>query len=374
MSVLSFSLLIITLTAGIALLHKKFLLLQKIPLVLLLYIGFMLLANLSLWDSQDALIVAFEKRTISNLLPAMIFLMMLGFDFSLFKKIGSKMLLAFFSTTLSLLIAFVTIFYLFKPLLWETAAASFATLAGSWSGGTLNMIAVAQAIGLDASSLSNVVVVDTILYSFWLMFLLFLRPFSERFNHFSKAEIQISHIQIFCPLQSDKKAYIRIIFIAIALAFTVNTLAFLLPQSSFLTPSFYAVILATLAGLLGSQSFLKQLPSQGVAKAMLYLIIALIASQAKLSSMQTIFSFLGTAALILIAHALIMLMLAKLFKLDLFSVGVASLSHIGGTAGATILASSYDKNLIPLAVIMATAGYLLGTFMGLFIAFILQAL
>ncbi|HHS92809.1 MAG TPA: DUF819 family protein, partial [Campylobacterales bacterium] len=75
--------------------------------------------------------------------------------------------------------------------------------------------------------------------------------------------------------------------------------------------------------------------------------------------------------MIIAIHALIMVGLAKLFKLDLFSLGVASLANIGGVASAPILAGAYHKALIPIGVLMAMMGYIIGTFVGLGVAKVL---
>jgi uncharacterized membrane protein len=369
MSIELYLLLIGFITSTLVYIYKKVPKLHKVPLILIIYITFMFLASFSLWETE--LIHATQKRLISNLLPAMIFLMMLGFNITTFKQLGKKMLLAFFSTTLSIIVAFTTVFFLFKTLLWEDAAQSFAALSGSWSGGSINMVAIAKAMNMSDSLLANVVVVDTIVYSFWLMFLLFLVPFAKRFNNFTKAQSDNFILDLSCCIDTNFRSYVRIIVISLLLAYGINIISYLLPSHTLLTPTFYAVILATTAGFLASKTSLATLPAQSVANSMLYLIIALIASQANFSSSSDILLFTLLAFMILILHAIIILGFAKLFKLDLFSIAVASLAHIGGTAGATVLASSYHKNLIPVAIIMATAGYLVGTFVGLFIAYTL---
>jgi uncharacterized membrane protein len=63
---------------------------------------------------------------------------------------------------------------------------------------------------------------------------------------------------------------------------------------------------------------------------------------------------------------------AKIFKLDLFSIGVASLANIGGVASAPILASAYSKSLVPIGVLMAMLGYIIGTAGGLIVGKILK--
>jgi len=67
----------------------------------------------------------------------------------------------------------------------------------------------------------------------------------------------------------------------------------------------------------------------------------------------------------------LMIIGAKIFKLDLFSVSVASLANIGGVASAPILAAAYDKSLVSIGVLMAIMGYIIGTFGGLVVGNIL---
>ncbi|HAS79297.1 MAG TPA: hypothetical protein DCR90_00120, partial [Fusobacteriaceae bacterium] len=63
---------------------------------------------------------------------------------------------------------------------------------------------------------------------------------------------------------------------------------------------------------------------------------------------------------------------AKIFKLDLFTCGVASLANIGGVASAPILAAAYSEALIPVGVLMAMLGYIIGTGGGLIVGKILS--
>jgi len=105
---------------------------------------------------------------------------------------------------------------------------------------------------------------------------------------------------------------------------------------------------------------------------MLYFIVALIASRANFAELSQAPLYIVAGFMIILIHASIMIIFAKLFKLDLFSLGVASLANIGGVASAPILAGAYNKALIPIGVLMAMMGYIVGTFMGLGVANILQ--
>jgi len=105
---------------------------------------------------------------------------------------------------------------------------------------------------------------------------------------------------------------------------------------------------------------------------MLYLLIALIASHADIHFDWGLLSYLLIGLLILCIHALLMLVFAKLFSLDLFSVSVASLANIGGIASAPILAAAYAQSLVGVGVLMASIGYIIGTFCALLLYEVLR--
>lgn len=67
-----------------------------------------------------------------------------------------------------------------------------------------------------------------------------------------------------------------------------------------------------------------------------------------------------------------MIILAKVLKLDIFTSAVASLANIGGTATAPVLAGTYSSALVPVGIIMALLGYVIGTGGGLIVAHIMS--
>ena len=71
-------------------------------------------------------------------------------------------------------------------------------------------------------------------------------------------------------------------------------------------------------------------------------------------------------------HVGVMILLARLLKLDIFTCAVASLANIGGTATAPVLAGTYSSALVPVGIIMALLGYVVGTGGGLIVANIMS--
>jgi len=310
------------------------------------------------------------KTAKSWLLPMMIFLMMLRLDLRAFARLGRSLIVAYVGAVLSLAVAFVLVFVLFG--FGPVDAGVFGALAGSWTGGTANMLAVASALDIPESRLGPALVVDSLLYTLWVASLLATVPLAAGFNRWSKAR--------HATLQSedaDKTSpagifnVVLLIALALAAAFAsqiVSQLLPLLPQTTWL------VLIATAFGLAASSSRLSRIAgSEVLASCLLFLLIALIGSHASLSGFAEVPRYLAAGAVILAVHALFMAVLARHFRLGLFALGIASLANIGGVASAPVLAAAYDRNLVGAAVVMALTGYLVGTLAGLGIAAALQA-
>lgn len=338
-----------------------------LPSIVLVYLLSMFLASQHFWQVNPQ-IEHIYKVSKSNLLPAMLFLILLQVNVLSFVKLGKKMLVAYFTALFSLFIAFIALFLLFD--FSKSDVGIFASLAGSWMGGTANMLAIASAFNVDETSLAYAVVTDSINYTFWIVLLFMLKPFASLFNHFTKASSsEATLLELGCACSIGAKRYYPLILLAILVSIFSQIFANFFSLISLTTT---VVLIATLLGVLGSFTNLKYLNgSSEIATTMLFFLVALIGSQTHLQDVSELFSYVIAGSSILLIHALLMLFFAKLFKLDLFSISIASLANIGGVTSAPILAASYNKNLVGIAIIMAIIGYLVGTVAGLLLGNIL---
>ncbi|MGH8167253.1 MAG: DUF819 family protein, partial [Woeseiaceae bacterium] len=71
-------------------------------------------------------------------------------------------------------------------------------------------------------------------------------------------------------------------------------------------------------------------------------------------------------------HAALMVVAARAFRFDLYLCGIASLAHIGGVAATPLLAASYSRALVPVGILLALLGYVIGTGIGLLVATVLS--
>ncbi|MDH4945252.1 DUF819 family protein [Sulfurimonas sp. C5] len=344
--------------------HKIF---TYLPSVVMIYAFSMFLASMGAFAQNDA-IHDIYKLAKTNLLPAMLFLILLQVDLRDFVKLGRKLLLAYVLAVVSIAVGFIAVVYLFG--FDKMIASSFGALAGSWMGGTANMVAVGSALGVSEEAFGYALVVDSVNYTIWVVFLLFLTPFASYFNRWSKAQDSLQTLgSIGCSCTVGAKRYWFLVVLAIAISFISQMLA---TQFTILNTTTTIVVLATVFGILGSFTKLREVGgSAEIATTMLYILVALIGSQAVIESFWSVGLYVLAGFMILAIHFVLMALGAKLFKLDLFSIAVASLSNIGGVASAPILAATYDKKLVGIGVLMAIAGYIIGTFGGLFVGNVL---
>lgn len=350
------------------------------PPVVLLYLITMICCTFRVWDLESTRPAYTALK--NNVLFAMIFLMLLRCDIRKILKLGPRMLFGFFSASISIGIGFVVTYAIMHSFLGSEAWRALAALCGSWMGGSGNMIAIQAALDIDESSMAYALVIDTIAASVWVMFLLWSVSFAPKFNKWTKSNVNTLE-EVGRQLEKEEgkeKKHMSFQSILILLgsgllvsALTQNVGNMLNGAMPFLDKSTWTVIVITILGLICAVTpFGKIAGSVELSNVLLYIVISLLASRASLLELTQAPIWILAGFMILIIHGVIMIVISKIFKLDMFTCAVASLANIGGTASAPILAGSYSTALVPVGVLMALMGYVIGTGGGLIVARIME--
>ena len=367
--------------AVIVQLDKKFrTFFEYVPGIVVLYFLVMTLSTLGFWKQTEEINFYYNQLK-NNILPAMIFLMLLHCDLKKILKLGPRMLLGFFSASFTIATGFIVVYFLFKghfePHTWKT----FAALCGSWMGGTGNMAAIQLALGVADSQMGYTLIMDSVNYAVWVMLLLMAVPYARHFNNWTKADTsQIDAVDACLmsekndqPLPTTFHDLILLLGTSFMVAAVSQYVAPMLPTSSFVSTYSWVVLMATAAGIVAALTPLgKTSGISMLASLMLYLIVALIGSRANFAELSQAPFYIFCGFLILVIHAVLLALIARIFKLDLFTCGVASLANIGGVASAPILAAAYSEVLVPVGVLMSMVGYVIGTGGGLLVGKILS--
>ncbi|MCI8870734.1 MAG: DUF819 domain-containing protein [Lawsonibacter sp.] len=350
-----------------------------VPPIVLLYLIAMLCCTFGVWNTGETKAAYDAVR--NPILYAMIFLMLLRCDIRQIMKLGPKMLGGFFCASITIAVAFIVTYAAMAPMLGETAWRGLGSLCGSWMGGSGNLVAVSDMLGATEVELAGASIVDSIDYSVWVMFLLWAINLAPKFNKWVKADTtkldEVSR-RLDAEFAESKKKVIdfpSLMFllglglVASALCTNLGTaIRNAMPELlQIFDVATYRIVLISVLGLVLAMTPIGKIAgSAELSNIMLYMVVALIASRASL--MELFEAGMGwwiiAGFIILGIHGVLMLLAAKIFKLDMFTCGVASLANIGGTASAPILAASYSGSLVSVGVLMALLGYVVGTFGG----------
>lgn len=348
-----------------------------IPAFVLLYIGAATLNTVGVFGESES-IEATGEAVQDALLPAMILLLLFKCDIRRIIKLGPKLLLTFFVTAVSIVIGFVVAYLVFRAALDSEAWKALGALSGSWTGGSANMVAVQGILQAPEDVFGYVLIVDTVLYSVWLLLMFSSVGFSERFNRWTKADTTKFETQ---NDQDEEERPIDLVSLMGLIGFSLFTSAAAgwigeqLPElGEVVNTTTWTILIVSVLGLIIAMTPMgKTAGSTEIAMVMLYVIIGIIASGSDFTSLTQAPLYLAAGIVVLIVHLVIMVVYAKLTRTELFSLAVASTANIGGVASAPVVAGAFDRQLVPVGVLYALLGAFLGTFIGLTVAQFLSA-
>ncbi|WP_448098763.1 DUF819 family protein [Luteibacter yeojuensis] len=349
---------------------------EILPPIVLTYLTVTALSVAGFWTASPEIHTA-QNVLVARLVPALLFLLMINCDLRAILALGPRVLGVFVCTSISLFIAFVLTFLIYRHWMPGTGWMPLASLSGSWMGGTANMIAVKQAIGMSDTSLATTLLTDALCYSMWVVVLFAVARLAPAFNRWTRAQssasLTVAETAVRAPATSDSV----LLWLGLALLVSVVSavLGARLPVGSMVSPTTWTILVATVTGLLAAHTPLARLPgAQVVSSAMLISVVAVLASQSSFAGIAAAPLYLLAGVTVIAVHAVLLSLAARLFHFDLYLCGISSLAHIGGVAATPVLAATYSRSLVPVGVLLALLGYILGTGFGLVVAAVLSAL
>lgn len=343
-----------------------------IPPVIMIYIGAMVMYTCGVWEMNES-VTNTRAAFINNLVPVMIFLMCLRCNLKEIVKLGPRLTLTFFSATFSIAVGFVLSFLIFRGFFESDTHLAFSAMAAGWMGGTQNFLAVKSALGVSDESMTYTLLMGNINYSLLIMFLVAVGGFAARFNTWTKTDV--APIEKICSRlgenarTEEKTTYLDLMLIlgaSMMVSAISQYLSGILPKIGFIDASIWKILLATFIGIGFALTNVGKLRGiDEISNISLYLILILTASNVNLASLINAPVYILAGFVILLIHFAVMVAMAKIFKLDLYTCGIASIANVGGVASAPIIAATYDKNLVSISVLMSLLGDLSGTFIAL---------
>ncbi len=354
--------------------HKKFFKYFNIlPSVFWIYFLPMLASSFGLIDSHAAI---YSKIT-TYLLPMALFLLLMTVDIKAIVRLGPPALGMFFIGTFGIMLGMVVVFILFKNIIGSQFWSGFAALAGSWTGGSANMIAVKEAIGVPDEIYLPMVIVDTIVPYVWMALMVACVGLTPHFDRWNKSDTTIlddlnKRIKNVSPIKINKlnlQSILGLGLMALMGGLGSIYLSHFLPEIKGIISTYaWTIIIVSCFGILLSMTPVRKLEVHGTNKIgyfILYFVLTSIGAKASVNHLGTAVILIGAGFLVVLIHALILLIGARLMRAPLFLAVVASQANVGGVASAPLVAEIYQKGFASVGLLLAILGNIEGTMVGL---------
>ena len=350
------------------------------PSIVLVMFASMALYTIGAWEMTDEVRVA--RATVrDNLIPAMLFLMSLRFDLTIIRKLGGKLIALCLASTVTIMLGFVIVHQLMHPFLGDETPLTFATMSAGWTGGTQNFVAVKEALSVTDAAMTYTLLMGALCYSVWLVVVIALKPFKEKFDRFLRADDQglDAVLKAVGSVERGRDIGLPNLLLMIGLSLVVSALSHRLGDglaaAGLLNPMIWAIIVSSLLGMLMAPTQLgKEAGSDEVSGVMLYVVVALIGAEVSLGAVVEAPLYILSGFMILAVHAILLLGAARMLRMNLHLAGIASIANIGSAPSAAVVGAAYNKALVPVAILMSLIGSMLGSFVGLAVAEVLTRL
>lgn len=368
-------------------LEEKYLWAKKITATVLVMIFGMTLSNLKIipmnataWDIVWDYIV-----------PLAIPLLLLQCDIRKIGKDTGRLLIIFLFGSVGTFVGAILAFYLLKDYIPELNKLS-GIFTGTYIGGTVNFVALSMSVNVSEEMISIAMIADNLLMALYFFVLLampsinffrnnYRHPFVDEVEkgetckeeYKNNHEISIKHTALNIALAFVIVAFSKIIANVFSIvfqdSFSISSMLNAFLGNEYLWITTISIILATtLPHFIGEIKGANE-----IGTLFIYIFFFVIGAPASIILIiQKSPLLLLFAAIIVLVNMIFSLLFGKLFNFTLEEIILASNANIGGPTTATAMAVSKGWNrLIGPIIIIGTFGYVIGTYCGLIIGFIL---
>ena len=330
-------------------------------------------------------------------LPASLLLLILALDIPGILRLGPKAVIMLLTGTIGVVIGGPIALWLCQHILpanWALppdAWQGMTALSGSWIGGGANYVALGEIAGASDEMMGLMVIPDVFVANIWMGILLYLSGHQLAIDRRTGANAQairdLEKRMTEFQERVNRIATLPDLMIIVALGFVASWISYkggiwldekiqnwgdgVAWVDSFrgiISDTTWKFILVTTIGVVLSFTRVRNLEGAGASKigsVMLYLLVACIGAGADFREIVNAPGLVIAGFIWIFIHIILLLTVAILIRAPIFFVAVGSQANIGGAASAPVVASAFHPSLAPVGVLLAIAGYVLGTYAGI---------
>ena len=349
-----------------------------------------------------------------QLLPICLVLLLIGTDLKSMARMGLQATGMMLCGSAGTVIGGLGSYGLYRRWLPPEAWGGIGALAGSWTGGSANMIAVKEALQVPDSVIGPLIIVDAGVAYSWMALLIWSSSLQDKWDawmgHSGRAALArggrlrtasdspARNRSLFVrprssasPDQTSKEAdtlparplgvhsrpplrgawpdRVLAVSLAIFISLFAQWVAQRLPVlGAAFSASTWTVLIVTTAALLLSLTPLRRLEEAGASRAgtlALYLLLASIGARADLKAILQAPAYLALGLTWILIHGAILLLAGWFARAPLGLIAAASQANIGGPVSAPIVGGTFSPRMAGLGLLMAVFGNVIGTYLGL---------
>ncbi|MFQ5461887.1 MAG: DUF819 domain-containing protein [Phycisphaerae bacterium] len=254
-------------------------------------------------------------------------------------------------------------------------------LCGSWIGGGANFVALGQMAEASDAMIAQMVIPDVFVANVWMGVLLFVAGQQHLIDRWTGANAEairdLEHRMADFQERTARVATLADLMLIVAIGFggtwgcslLADGLVSLLSRNeiSLLSATTWKYLLVTTLGVGLSFSRARDLEGAGASRigsVFIYLLVACIGAHANFNDVLDAPGLIVMAFVWMAVHIVILLGVGWIIRAPVFFIALGSQANIGGAASAPIVAAAFHPSLAPVGVLLAIAGYVLGTYAG----------
>jgi len=250
------------------------------------------------------------------------------------------------------------------------------TFIGTYTGGSVNFMAVATSLNfLESPLFPSVIAVDNVFTNLYIILLFALPGFSYLANLYPEEDFEIVEIQkeeIEKTNGLSMMEQLCVCLLVSSLIFLVSSILGPILSQMFQTDIDLKILLITIVIIICVnlapgffQKYEKMAYDLGML--MMYVFLAVIGAASDLKELVSSSpGVLVMATIILMIHLIVILIGSRLFNVSLKEIMIASCANVGGPSVAAPMAISFGmKKAVTPAILISLMGYVIGTFLGI---------
>lgn len=312
------------------------------------------------------------QTVIDTMLPFALALLLLGVELRSVLRIGWRALGITAVGSASIVVGVPLVAWLMRAGLPHEAWKGVGTLAATWTGGSMNLLAVRAILDTPQEIFTSLIIVDALIAYSWMVLLMGLASLHTPLDRWLRATpLSLAVVASPADRREQDPRWEWVGCAALAVLFTVGSqqIASVLPTNTLIgSRRGWTVLLVTTLALGGS--LIRPIRQRSrratdLGYPCLYVVLAAMGAQASFLALRASPLWIVVGFGVALVHGLTMLVAGRFLRVPLAMVATASQANLGGVASTPIVGAVYDQRLAPVGLLLAVGLNAVGTYLGL---------